>query len=65
VNLRRWCRRHALALWFLGIAALGLLRWWMKVGREGAAAQAPDAMLWLGGSLLLAAIGLLALWRGR
>lgn len=65
MNARRWLARRALGLWFLGISALGLLRWWMKVGREGAPADAPDAVLWLAGSLVLAAIGLLALWRAR
>ena len=65
MNIRRWLARRALGLWFLAIAALGLLRWWMKVGREGAAAQTPDAMLWLGGSIVLAIVGVAALWRGR
>ena len=62
---RGWLARHALGLWFLGIAALGFLRWWMKVDREGASAQAPDALLWLAGSIAMSAIGLVALWRGR
>ena len=60
-----WLSRHALGLWFLGIAALGFMRWWMKVGREAGSAQAPDAILWLAGSLAMAAIGLVALWRSR
>jgi hypothetical protein len=62
---RAWLSRHALGLWFLGIAALGFMRWWMKVGREAASAQAPDAVLWLVGSIAMAAIGLVALWRAR
>ena len=62
---RAWWSRHALGLWFLGIAALGLLRWWMKIGRDGGSLQTPDAMLWLAGSIAMAAIGLLALWRSR
>lgn len=62
---RAWFSRHALALWFLGIAALGFMRWWMKVGREAGSAQAPDAMLWLACSIAMAAIGLVALWRSR
>lgn len=62
---RAWVARNALGLWFLGIAALGFMRWWMKVGREAASAQAPDASLWLAGSIAMAAIGLVALWRAR
>ena len=30
-----------------------------------ALAQAPDAMLWLAGSITMATIGLVALWRSR
>ncbi|RZA22242.1 MAG: hypothetical protein EOP93_00755 [Lysobacteraceae bacterium] len=62
---RAWLARHALGLWFLGIAALGLMRWWMKIGRQAGAAHAPDAMLWLAGSIAMAAIGLVALRRRR
>jgi len=62
---RAWLARHALGLWFLGIAALGFMRWWMKVGHEASSAQAPDAMLWLAGSITMATIGLVALWRSR
>lgn len=65
MKARHWLARHALGLWFLGIAALGFMRWWMKVGREGAAMHAPDVVLWLAGSIALAAIGLLTLWRAR
>ena len=57
--------RHALGLWFLGIAALGFLRWWMKIGRDGGSVHAPDTMLWLAGSIAMAAIGLVALWHSR
>jgi hypothetical protein len=64
-TVRRWLARHALGLWFLAIAALGFMRWWMKVGREGASMQTPDVALWLAGSIVLAVIGLLALWRAR
>ena len=60
-----WLARHALGLWFLGIATLGFMRWWMKVGREGASAQAPDAILWLVGSIAMAVVGLVALSRSR
>ena len=62
---RAWLSRHALGLWFLGIAALGFMRWWMKIGREAGSAQAPDAILWLAGSIAMAAVGLVALWRSR
>ena len=53
---RAWLARHALGLWFLGIAALGVIRWWMKVGREASSAQAPDARLWLAGSITMAGV---------
>ena len=62
---RGWLARHALGLWFLGIASLGFLRWWQKTGSDASAGQAPDAMLWLAGSIAMAAIALAALWRGR
>ncbi len=62
---RGWLARNALGLWFLAIAALGFMRWWMKVAREDAAAFAPDVALWLAGSIAMAAIGLIALWRSR
>ena len=60
-----WFSRNGLALWFLAIAVLGFVRWWMKVAREGAVADAPDIVLWLAGSIAMAAIGLATLWRGR
>ena len=53
---------HALGLWFLGMAALG---WWMKIGRDAGTVQTPDVMLWLAGSIAMAAVGLVALWRAR
>ena len=62
---RPWLARHALGLWFLGIAALGFLRWWMKAVRDGGSLHAPDAILWLAGSIAMAAIGLVALWHSR
>ena len=62
---RGWFARNALGLWFLAIAALGFVRWWMKVAREDAVAFAPDVALWLAGSIAMAAIGLIALWRSR
>lgn len=62
---RPWLARHALGLWFLGIAALGFLRWWQKTRIDADAGQAPDAVLWLAGSIAMTAIGLVALWRSR
>ena len=57
--------RYALGLWFLGLSALGFLRWWLMIGRDAASTRPTDAMLWLVGSIVMAAIGLLALWRSR
>lgn len=62
---RPWLARQALGLWFLGIAALGFLRWWQKTGSDASAGHAPDVVLWLAGSIAMTAIGLVALWRGR
>ena len=62
---RPWLQRQALGLWFLGIAALGFMRWWQKAGSDPSATQVADALLWLAGSIAMAAIGLVALWRGR
>ena len=56
---------HASGLWFLGMAAPGFLRWWMKIGRDAGTVQAPDAMLWLAGLIAMAAVGLVALCRAR
>lgn len=56
-------RRYAIGLWFIGIAALGLMRWWMKVVRENGAADALDAKLWLAGALVFALVGGWMLWR--
>ena len=54
---RGWLARNALGLWFLAIAALGFMRWWMKVAREDAAAFAPDVAQWLAGSIAMANTG--------
>ena len=62
---RGWLTRQALGLWFLGIAALGFMRWWQKTASDASAGQAPDVVLWLAGSIAMGAIGLVALWRGR
>ena len=47
------------------LAALGFLRWWQTTGSDPSAAQAPDVLLWLAGSIAMTAIGLVALWRSR
>lgn len=50
--------RHALALWFAGLAALGLLRFW-RAWHELAGQDAPISMwLWLAGSLACAVVAL-------
>lgn len=58
-----WIRRNALACWLCGLAALGLLRAWMKFARD----SAPDLQLWLwfAGSLMLAGIGIAMLLRDQ
>ena len=62
---RHWLSRHALALWFCGIAVLGGLRWWAKVVREGGAPSTPDSWLWLAGSAACAVAGIWLLVRAR
>lgn len=58
--------RHALGLWFLGIAVLGLVQFLAMIGR-GAGGVQPDAVAWtwLSGSLLAALVALLLAWRER
>ena len=58
--------RHALSLWFFGIAALGLLQFFGKAYRGGHGFQ-PSAIawLWLAGSLLLIVLAILLAWRER
>ena len=62
---RPWLQRQALGLWFLGIAALGFMRWWQKAGSDASAAHGPDVVLWLAGAIAMTAVALVALWRGR
>lgn len=57
--------RHALSLWLFGVAALGLLRFWMKLREAGDTPLALDGWLWLVGSCVCALVGLVALVRGR
>ena len=54
---------HALALWFRGLGALGLLRFWMKLQRSGDAALTADGWLWLGGGLPCLLVGAVAALR--
>src|SRR5690606_21952495 len=63
VSLRRRLSKHALGLWFLGIAALGLLRFWMEWREAGNAPLPGDAWLWLVGSGVCAAVGGIVLIR--
>ena len=60
---RDWFARHALGLWFLAIAALGVMRFWMKWREAGAAALPAGDWLWLAGGGICAAIGCLTLIR--
>ena len=50
-------QRCALGLWFLGLGALGLLRWWMRYARDAGATSDPVMQAWLWGSLAIAALG--------
>lgn len=57
-------QRCALGLWFLGLGALGLLRWWMRHARDADTATTDPVMqVWGWGSLALIVIG--AVWTGR
>ena len=50
-------QRSALGLWFLGLGALGLLRWWMRHARDaGSAATDPVMQVWWWGSLAIAVL---------
>lgn len=63
MSLRRRLSKHALGLWFLGLAALGLLRFWMEWREAGGAPLPADAWLWLAGGGVCAAVGCAALIR--
>ncbi len=50
-------QRCALGLWFLGLGALGLVRWWMRYARDARAVSDTVMQVWLWGSLAIAVIG--------
>jgi hypothetical protein len=50
-------QRSALGLWFLGLGALGLVRWWMRHARDAQADADRVMQLWLGGSVGLLLLG--------
>jgi hypothetical protein len=56
-------QRCALGLWFLGLGALGLLRWWMRYSRDAQAGSDPVMQVWLWGSVALVLLG--ATWAVR
>lgn len=56
-------QRSALALWFCGLSALGLLRFFMRASRDPDASADAVMQAWLLGSLLLGIIGLWLCWR--
>jgi len=56
-------QRCALGLWFLGLGAVGLLRWWMRYARDVHADSDPVMRIWLWGSVVLVLLG--AVWAIR
>ncbi len=56
-------RADPLGLWLCGLGALGLVRAWLVLVREGATTD-PVGWAWLGGSLLMAGIGIALLAHG-
>ena len=56
-------RFDPIGLWLCGLAVLGLARAWLYLVRDAGAAG-PVGWIWLWGSVLLAAIGLVLLVRG-
>lgn len=56
-------RRCALGLWLGGVAALGLLQFGMRAFEGGGFTPTTVAWLWLGGSVVVAAIALVLLVR--
>lgn len=50
-------QRCALGLWFLGLGALGLLRWWMRYTRDARVEHDPVMLVWLWGSVALVVLG--------
>jgi hypothetical protein len=64
-RLRAWFARHALALWFIAIAAIGMMEFHRAAFARGVFAPVLIAWLWLGGSLLLLAIAVAMLLRAH
>ena len=61
-------RRSALGLWFCAIAAVGLLQFYARAFDDGRFEPGAIAWIWLGGGIVLGAIGLTLLvraWRRR
>ncbi|MGH8085748.1 MAG: hypothetical protein ACREPV_10785 [Lysobacter sp.] len=56
-------RHCAMGLWFCAIAALGLLQFHARAFDDGHFAPNPVAWTWLGGSIVLAGLGLVLLIR--
>lgn len=56
-------RLDPLGLWLCGLAVLGLLRAWLYLVRDAGGAG-PVGWIWLGGSLVLASLGVALLVRG-
>jgi hypothetical protein len=52
-----------LGLWLCGLAVVGLARAWLYLVRDAGGAG-PVGWIWLGGSLLMAAAGIVLLLRG-
>jgi len=53
--------RYALGFWFLGIAALGFVRFFMKAFDNSGFQPTTDAWLWLAGAASTAIVGLFAI----
>lgn len=53
--------RYALGLWFLGIAALGFVRFFMKAFADDSFQATIDAWLWLAGSVVMVIAGVFAI----
>ncbi|MBC7991064.1 MAG: hypothetical protein H7Y19_15990 [Luteimonas sp.] len=53
--------RYALGLWFLGIAALGFVRFFMKAFADHSFQPTIDAWLWLAGSVVMVIAGVFAI----
>lgn len=58
-------RRYALAIWFCGIAVIGAMEFHRAAFSTGYFAPALIAWLWLAGTIVTAAIGILLALRER